>query len=180
MHKHQRLAGADLIASVLFMTLGGWVLYSANNMKVFRTLIISPGLFPMLLGGIFIFCGLVLFIMAVKRGGFADLGRIFSSERAGQIFGSPNFKRGLIILLSIFVYIALFGNPELARLNFIITAGGRFLPVNVGFIGLTAAYLFFTFIYLKAMRPAYALTVALGAAIAVFFAFNQGFGIPIP
>lgn len=180
MEKNQKMAGADLLASIFYIALGIWVFVYSSNMKVFRTLIISPGLFPMILGGIFVLCGLVLMIMALKRGGVADCKRLLSGTNIGSSLRSPTFRRGLTVLLMIFVYVCLLGNSYLAKCNFVLDLGDRILPVNVGFIAITAGYLFATFIYLKAMRIRNAVALSLATAVIVYYAFNQGFGIPIP
>ena len=181
MEKNGKLAGMDLLASIFFIALGaGTYLYSAK-MKVYqKSLIISPGLFPMLLGGIFVLCGAVLMIMALKRGGIADCRRLFSGSHIGSILHNPTFWRGTIVFVLILLYVALFGNPYLAKLNFVYDTGIKIIPVNVGFLLVTAGYLFVTFVYLKAMKWYNALMVSLIAAVAIYYAFNQGFGIPIP
>lgn len=180
MEKDRKLAGADLLASLALIALGTWGIIVARGMKVFRTLIISPGLFPLIIGGVFVLCGLVLLIMAIKRGGITDLGRLFSAGNIAGIYRSPTFRRGLVILGLIVLYVALFGSKTIAKLNFILNLGDKILPVNTGFILITAGYLFATFSYLKAMRWTSALIVSVLAAVLIFLAFNQGFGIPIP
>lgn len=180
MQKDGKLAGADLLAGLLFIALGAFVVSVASDMKVFRMLRVSPGLFPLILGWIFVFCGGILGFMAVKRGGIRDAARILAPASVGAVVKSPTFKRGCIILGLILVYVALFGNRTLAKLNIISSLGGQVFTINVGFILITTAFLFVTFTYLKAMRWFSALTVSLCAAVIVFLAFNQGFGIPIP
>jgi len=181
MNKDGKLAGVDLLGAIFFIALGIVVLYLSSQMKVFRnSLIISPGLFPMILGGVFILCGGVLLVMAILRGGVADCARILAPGHLAAIAKSPTFIRGACVFLFILLYVALFGNPYLAKLNFPLEIGSRMVLVNVGFILLTFSYLFVTFLYLKAMKWSAAFAVSLIAAVVIFFSFNQGFGIPIP
>lgn len=180
MQKDSRLAGADLLAALACIALGLFVVSVANDMKVFRLLRVSPGLFPLILGWIFVLCGAILLVMALKRGGLRDAARILSPASLAAVRRSPNFKRGCIVLGLILGYVALFGNRQLAKLNIITSLGGQVFAVNVGFILLTSGFLFVAFMYLKAMKWPSALTLSLAAAVIVFFSFNKGFGIPIP
>ncbi len=176
-----RMAGADFLTSLVLIAFGICVFVMARQMKVFRTLIISPGLFPMILGGVFVFFGVVMCIMSLRRGGLARARRILSSEYLAAVQHSPRFRKGLVVLGLILAYVLLFGNESLAALNFHFTLGsGTIIPVNIGFLATTAGYLFLTFAYLKAMRPFSALIVSIVAALVVFYIFNKGFGIPIP
>ncbi|MCL2000710.1 MAG: tripartite tricarboxylate transporter TctB family protein [Planctomycetes bacterium] len=176
----QRLAGPDLITSVALMGLGTAIMIESARMRVFRTIIVSPGLFPFILGAVFVFFGVVIFFLAVRRGGLGQVRRILSIGYFREVWSSPRFRRGMIVFLLILAYVVLFGNPNLARLNFTIAAGSGVTAVNVGFIGVTACYLVATFLFLKAMRLPAALAASLFAATVIFFAFNKGFGVPIP
>lgn len=176
-----RMAGADFLTSLVLIAAGICVFTMSRQMKVFRTLTISPGLFPMILGGVFVFFGIVMCIMSLRRGGLARARRILSPEYLSVVWHSPRFLKGLVVLGLILAYVLLFGSETLAALNFHFTVGnGTIIPVNIGFLATTAGYLFLTFIYLKAMRPLPSLIVAVVAALIVFYIFNKGFGIPIP
>ncbi len=180
MQEKNRMAGPDLITSVVLIVLGAVIMYMSSQMKVFRTLIVSPGLFPFILGGVFTFFGLIIFVIAACRGGFGQARHILSAEYLAGVWHSPRFRRCMTVLLLILAYVLLFGDPHLAGLNFTFNAGDSIIPVNIGFLGVTAGYLFLTFLYLKAMRWPAAIIVSVAAAILIFYAFNKGFGIPIP
>ena len=180
MQGNHKMAGADLLTSLCLMGFGAAVIINSNGMKVFRMLIVSPGLFPMILGWVFVVAGLVMFIVAVKNGGLRQAKRYLSADYFRAVLHSPKTKRGSVIFLSILAYVLLFGNDYFAMLNFYFTVGNTIIQVNVGFILVTAAYLFGTFVYLKAMTARNAAIVSLVSAILIFYAFNKGFGIPVP
>lgn len=180
MHDDKKMAGPDFITSIILILLGIGTMFLSSQMRVFRSLIISPGLFPFILGGIFVFFGVILMVIALHRGGFARARRIVSLTYLLEVWRSSRFRRGMVIFLLILGYVLLFGNNYLEKLNFTINAGNAILPVNPGFVGLTAGYLFLTFSYLGAMRSRTALIVAVIAPIVIFYTFNKGFGIPIP
>ncbi len=177
--KH-KMAGPDFLTAIVLVCFGAGVFFVSNRMQVFRMLIVSPGLFPMILGGVFALAGIVMLVISVKNGGIAHAKKIISAEYLGEVVRSPRTKRGGIIFLLILAYVILFGNEYLAKLTFPVNVGDSVVPVNIGFIAVTAGYLFFTFSYLKAMSRPAALVVSLVSAIAIYYAFNQGFGIPIP
>jgi hypothetical protein len=177
---NNRMAGADLLTSVVFMAAGAYIIHASLRMRIFRTIIVSPGLFPAIIGGVFVCFGIVIFAIAMRRGGLGQARHILSAANFRAIWHSPRFKRGMAIFISILAYVLLFGNEYLAKLNFNINYAGGNIPVNVGFLIVTGGYLFFSFIYLRAMRWPTAAAVSLLAALAIFFAFSKGFGIPIP
>lgn len=178
--KNNKMSGADFITSLLLIALGAAVIRGASQMRVFRTLVVSPGLFPMILGGIFVVCGLVMLAISIKNGGIARARRILSLGYLRETARSPRFHRGCTVFLLILAYVALFGNSRLSALNFSFMVGDTIIPVNTSFIAITFGYLFATFSYLKAMpRPTSAL-VSIVASLAIFYAFNLGFGIPVP
>ncbi|MDR1535693.1 MAG: tripartite tricarboxylate transporter TctB family protein [Planctomycetota bacterium] len=177
---HNRMAGSDFLSSLVFMLAGGLVIYASLKMRIFRTIIVSPGLFPAIIGGVFILFGAVIFIIALRRGGAARAMNILSPENLRAVWRAPRFRRGMVVLLSILVYVLLFGHPYLAKFNFSFDFGGGLVPVNFGFLITTGGYLLFTFLYLKAMSKPAAIAVSLLTTLFVFYAFSKGFGIPIP
>lgn len=181
MQEKNKMAGADFLTSLVFIAVGALIFDMARDMKVFRKMIIiSPGLFPMILGGVFVFFGVVICILSLRRGGFAEARRVFSFRYFSDVWRSPRFRKGITVFLLILAYVLFFGNEYLARLNFHFNVGNDIIPVNVGFIITTAGYLFLTFGYLKAMRRTTSLVVSVVAALVIFYSFNKGFGIPIP
>lgn len=175
-----KMAGPDFLTSLVLIGFGVAVVVGAMRMKVFRTMVVSPGLFPMILGSIFIFFGLIILVMSLKRGGWQHARRIFTVEYLSGVLHSPRFHRGGIVFLFILAYVVLFGNSFLAQFNFPLTIGNMFIQVNVGFLLVTAGYLFVTFVYLKSMAMPSAVVVSLVSAALIYLAFNKGFGIPIP
>ncbi|MDR2391312.1 MAG: tripartite tricarboxylate transporter TctB family protein [Planctomycetota bacterium] len=177
---NRRLAGSDFIASAIFIATGMLTIILSLRMRIFRTIIVSPGLFPVIIGGVFVVFGGVIFILAIRRGGVAEAGSILSAANLLATWRSPRFRRGMTIFLAILAYVLLFGHPWLARLNFAFVAGDVMIPVNVSFFLTTGGYLVFNFFYLKAMRPSMAILVSILSALAIFYAFSIGFGVPVP
>jgi hypothetical protein len=176
----QKMAGLDFLAALVFIIFGLAVCATASRMHVFRTILVSPGLFPMILGSIFIVCGLVMLVISSRHGGPGYARQLLSAATLRAGVGSPRFRRGGIVFLLILAYVVLFGNETLAALNFSVTVGDTIIPFNTGFILLTFGYLFVTFLYLKALPAGKAAAVSLIAAVAIFYAFSKGFGVPIP
>jgi hypothetical protein len=177
--KHN-MAGPDFLMAIVFIIFGIAVCATASQMRVFRTLLVSPGLFPMILGAVFIVCGLVILRISFKNGGLGRAKDILSAAYLQQAVASPRFKRGGIVFLLILAYVVLFGNNTLAVLNFSFTVGDVIFPVNTSFILITFGYLFATFMYLKALSARNAALVSGIAALVIFYVFSKGFGIPIP
>ena len=180
MQDKNKMSGPDFLTAIVFILSGIAVCAAASQMRVFRTLLISPGLFPMILGGIFIACGLVMLGIAFRRGGLERAKTILSAPYLRQAAASPRFKRGGAVFLLILAYVALFGNDTLARLNFSFIVGNVIIPVNTSFILITFGYLFATFLYLKAMSARKAALVSGVTSLVIFYVFSKGFGIPIP
>ena len=177
---NRRLAGADFISAGIFVATGVLTVVLSLRMRIFRTIIVSPGLFPVIIGGVFVVFGGVILFLAVRRGGVAEAGSILSAANFLATWRSPRFRRGMAIFLAILAYVLLFGHPWLARLNFAFVAGNTMIPVNVSFFLTSGGYLVFNFLYLKAMRPSMAIVVSILSSLAIFYAFSMGFGIPIP
>ncbi len=180
MNDKHKMAGPDFLSAIVLILLGVAMYSAASNMRVFRTLIVSPGLFPMILGGVFVLCGLVMLGISLRHGGFGKGLRLLSPANLAEVSRSPRFRRGGTVFLLILAYVCLFGNSILELLNFHFTVQGAIIPVNTGFILLTFAFLFATFKYLKAMSGVAAFLLSLTVAVLVFYVFNKGFGIPVP
>jgi hypothetical protein len=159
-NKTQKLAGADFITAVLLILFGGAFFAGARSMRVYQTLFISPGFFPMILGGAFVFFGCVLLYTSWRRGGYSDACRIFSVANLKRSFTSPVFKKGGVVFLLILVYVALLG--------------------KFSFVALSVAYLFLTFLFLKAAKWYWAIIISVTAPIVVQLVFSQVFRIPMP
>ena len=154
------LAGADFITSIVLIIFGAAFFIIARNMRVFRVYLSSPGIFPMILGIIFILFGCALFYNSYRRGGLADARRILSACYLKQSVASPNSQKLGVILFLIFVYVALLG--------------------RVSFVYLSMGYLFLTFLYLKAAKWYLIIPIAVLAPIAIHMFFTNIFRIPMP
>lgn len=158
MHKG---AGADYISALVLMIFGAAFAAAALRMRVFnKSLLVSPGLFPLILGGVFILLGFLLFRSAAQRGGREQAFHVLGEENLRAFYLSPRVRKGTILLLFMVVYVMTLG----------------YIP----FLWATAAYLVVTFIYLKALKLHWTVLLAFAAAWAITFAFRDLFRIPMP
>jgi hypothetical protein len=158
--KTQKLAGADFITAVILIVLGLAFSVEALRMRVYQTFLISPGFFPLILGVLFIFFGLLLVYRSSRRGGYADAVRILTPGNLKKNSASPVFKKGFTVFLLIFVYVALLGKME--------------------FVYLSIGYLLLTFLFLRAGKWYLIIPVAIIAPVLVQLAFVHFFKIPMP
>jgi hypothetical protein len=160
--KPGRLAGADFITAVLLALFGAGLLVGSLNMKTRAAYMfwISPGFFPMILGGLFIFFGLLQMYTSSRRGGCQDALRILSAANLKRGFTSPIFKKGGVVFLLILGYVSLLKTVD-------------FVPLSMG-------YLFLTFLFLKAEKWYWLIVIAAAAPFIVQLVFNHLFRIPMP
>ena len=156
-----RMAGLDFIASAALFLFGGGMAYISWTMKIFnRSRVVSPGLFPFILGVLFMLLALLLGGLALRRDGWGAAKFLLGMKHLRACVTSPRFYRGAVVLLAVLVYVLLFG-----RLHF---------------VAVTALYLTFNFWYLKALRLPLAVAISVVAAFAIYAVFSNVFGIPIP
>ncbi|MDR3265367.1 MAG: tripartite tricarboxylate transporter TctB family protein [Synergistaceae bacterium] len=158
--KTGRLAGADFITAILLMAFGAAMFAGALKMRMYQTFFISPGFFPMILGILFAFFGLVLLYTSSRRGGWPDARRILSSGNLGRSLASPVLKKGSVVFLLILAYVALLG--------------------TIDFLYLTMGYLFFTFFFLKAAKWYWIIVISIVGAVIIHVVFRYFFRIPMP
>ena len=154
-------SGADYIFAICLMVFGAAFAAAALRMRVFNnSLLVSPGLFPLILGGVFVLLGFLLFRSASERSGREQAFRILGKENLRAFLSSPRVRKGTILLLFIVAYVMAIG------------------PLS--FLWATAAYLIVTFVYLKAMKLHWSIFLAFTAAWVITFAFRNLFQIPMP
>ena len=132
----------------------------ARNMRVYRIFFTSPGVFPMILGILFILFGVTLLCISYLRGGWTDAIRIVSPGSLKRSAVSPVFQKCGIIFLLILGYVALLG--------------------KISFVYLSMGYLFLTFFYLKAAKWYWIILISVIAPIAIHMLFVNFFRIPMP
>ncbi len=143
------------------MIFGAAMAIAALKMRVFNnSLLVSPGLFPLILGGVFVLLGFFLLRSAARRGGRGQASRILGMENLRTFAASPKVHKGMTLLAFIVVYVMALG--------------------HIPFMWATAAYLIVTFTYLKAMKLHWNLLLAVASAWAISFAFSDLFRIPMP
>jgi hypothetical protein len=114
----------------------------------------------MILGIAFILFGCALAYVSLRRGGYADVRRIFSGSNLKASFTSPVFKKGSVVFLLILIYVVLLG-----KINFVV---------------LSMAYLLSTFFFLKAAKWYWMIAIAAIAPVVVQLVFSRVFRIPMP
>jgi hypothetical protein len=156
------LAGADFITAFLFIALGVGMVVGSLGMRTRAayTILIAPGFFPMILGVLFIFFGLLQACTSSLRGGYADARRILSGSSLKRSFTSPVFKKGGVVFLLILFYVSLLGKMD-------------FIPLSMG-------YLLLTFLFLRAGKWYWMAVIAFSAPFIVHVVFNYVFRIPMP
>jgi hypothetical protein len=154
-------SGADYISALCLIVFGAAFSIAALRMRVFNnSILVSPGLFPLILGGVFILLGLLLFRSAALRGGREQAFHVLGKEHLNAFFSSPRVRKGTVLLLLVVAYVVAVG----------------YFP----FLWATAGYLIVTFLYLKAMKLHWSILLALAAAWAITAAFRDLFRIPMP
>jgi len=154
-------SGADFITAICLALFGAAMAVAALRMRVFNnSLLVSPGLFPLILGCVFIVLAFFLFRSAARRGGRADAIRILRMENLRAFAASPKVHKGMTLLAFIVLYVMALG--------------------HIPFMWATAAYLIVTFTYLKAMKLHWNVALAVASAWAISYAFSDLFRIPMP
>ena len=154
------LAGADFITSIVIIIFGASFFIMARNMRTFRVYLSSPGIFPMILGVIFILFGLSLLYNSYRRGGWTDARRILSACNLKESVMSPHSKKLGVLLLLMLGYVAMLG--------------------RISFVYLSMAYLLLTFSYLRAAKWYWIILISVLAPIAINLFFTSIFRIPMP
>ena len=103
--KKTRMAGIDVITSIIVMTLGVAVSFMSLKMPRPAGWQSAPGLIPLLFAGSLFIMGLGLFISALKRKGFSILIQMLTGLSAGEFMGDVRTKRTLWIILFAGTYI---------------------------------------------------------------------------
>ena len=154
------MSGADFISAIALIVFGTAFFINARGMRVYRVYLSSPGIFPMILGVVFVFFGLILLVNSVRRGGLVDIRRIISADYLKGSVSSPDFKKLGVLLLLISGYVAMLG--------------------RISFVYLSMGYLFLTFTFLKAAKWYWIILISVLAPIAINMFFTNIFRIPMP
>jgi hypothetical protein len=177
------MAGADFITALALIIFGIVLFIGAWNMKVKEIFFTSPGFFPMILGIIFVLFGLVLLYTSLMRGGLMDACRIVSFDNMKKCAASPVFRKGSVVFLLILVYVALLGKSDFyvflfGQYDLHVTLFGKVEKID--FALLSMAYLFLTFLFLKAAKWYWIILLSVIAPIAIHIVFVNFFRIPMP
>ena len=163
------MSGADFITSIGFIIFGTAMFISAYNMHmtniarnimVKRVQLSSPGLFPMIIGVIFVLFGLFMLYRSYRRGGLIDAKRIISFDSIISGVTSPISRKLCTVFILILVYVALLG--------------------VIPFRYLSMGYLLLTLWYLKAAKWYWMILISVVFPIAINALFTNFFRIPMP
>ena len=130
----------------------------------------------MILGVLFIMFGFVLLYTSSKRGGFMDAKRIISGSNIKRSITSPVTKKWCVVFLLILCYVALLGR----KYEDILGKSIGDLSGKISFEHLSMAYLFLTFLFLKAAKWYWIILISVMAPMAVQYVFVNFFRIPMP
>ena len=158
----QRNAAKDLVAGVLLVIFGIYIVIDALHMKVYNTFIDAPGFFPTIVGSVITVLGAILAFIGFKLGGWTELKEVANGAALKRFITNESTVRVLILIAMMVVYI--YG--LLGRVHFIIA---------------TSIYLIANFLYLKATKQWWmSIIIAVVTSVAVYYAFKLGFGILMP
>lgn len=160
MDQKKSVAG-DIIMGFILIVSGIAIVINSSHMKVFRTFLDAPGLFPMILGFIFIILGMMLCIPAIRLNGISELKKTFSKSQLLVFIKDDKTFRVMVLLLLMVVYIYIL----IGKVHFTIA---------------TAIYLFFTMLYLKSTSWWKNLIISILASVLISVVFKYGFRIPLP
>ena len=162
MEEKKRNAAKDLVAGILLVVLGVFIIVTTLSMKVYNTFIDAPGFFPLLIGIVITLLGAILAFIGFKVGGLAELKEVCNGAFLKKFVTSDSTIRVVILIAMMVVYIYVL----LGRMHFIIA---------------TSVYLIANFLYLKATKYWWlSIIIAVAASTIVYYAFKFGFSITMP
>lgn len=160
MEREKEMTG-DIIMGFLLMIGGVAIVIVALGMKVFRNFLDAPGLFPFILGCIFVLLGAALTFPALKKVGFSTVKETFAKSNLVLFIKNDMTIRVTIILALMFAYVYIL----VGRINFTVA---------------TSIYLFLTMLYIKSTKWWLALIISIVASLGISVVFKYGFRIPLP
>jgi len=161
MKETNKFGAADLIMGVMLILFGGYLICASLSMKVYKTFLDAPGFFPLLLGIIFIVLGTMMVVSAIRRKGYAQIKQIFTRNNFTKIFKSIRFRRVMILITLMVIYIFIL----IGRVHFTLA---------------TAIYLFLTLFYLKSTTIIKIVLISIITSLAISGVFTIFFHIPLP
>lgn len=159
--KSKRIAAGDLVFSVILILLGIYVMYEAVNMRVYRTILDAPGLFPFVLGAILTILGVFLFLSTLKQGAREQLREIVNASYVKMLVRRFSFQRVVVLTLLMAIYLF-------------------FLIGTLHFNIATFIYLVVTLVYLKATSLIRIALISAVVSVSVGYVFENFFRIPLP
>ena len=193
------MSGADFITSFGFIVFGTAMFITAYNMHtiniarnimVRRVHLSSPGLFPMIIGVIFVLFGFFMLYRSYNRGGLIDAKRIISFDNIKSGVTSPISKKLSIVFLIVLSYVVLLGTPiplpyvtaeQIHQLDYsVVFLGIPFRKYIIPFLYLSMGYLLLTLWYLKATKWYWMILISVVFPIAINALFTNFFRIPMP
>lgn len=146
----------DLLLSVLVICLGAYVMIQASTYPSPPTRDIGPGLLPQIIGFLFIVCGIVVLIGAIKK---SDQATGTENEEA------INFVRlfGIVILSAAYVFL-------LPKLGYLIST----------LVYLVSLLIFVTQDRTDRMALLKLIAIGVGATTIIYFVFGTILKVPLP
>jgi len=118
-----KLRGADIITSVLFLALGIWMLIEALQMPlkdsyagVNSVWYVSPALLPLIIGTAIILLAVTIFVHALKNGGVDSIKAMWARRKENRLLSDANIRYASVLVpLLAMVYM------NLTRIDFFLT-----------------------------------------------------------
>jgi len=150
------LASAALAALGIYAAFGGYAIYRDAGEVIF----VSPGLFPLLMGAVLLFCSILLFGSSLKDGGFVQRVAEVSEWWRGLIRDRATATT-LVGILIMFVY------------TYVLA---QYLPFWLA----SALFLAAIMLFLRASSVPKIILLSVGTVAAIVVFFEVCFGVPLP
>lgn len=160
-NKELRKAVGDVIVGIILFIIGVYVIIESLNMKIFKNFSDAPGFFPLFLGIIIAFLGIVLVLQAYKIGAFPLIKVVLSKENLKKFVKDDRTLRTAVLTLIMIIYIYVL----IGRMHFAIA---------------TMLYLVSTMLYLKSANWWKTLIISAISTLLICVVFQYGFRIPLP
>lgn len=151
----------DLVVGIALILFGIITAVVSLKMKIFKTFLDAPGLFPLMLGCLFVVLGLMLLVPSLRDGAVGEAKKSLGKQAILEFARDDKTIRTLILIAFMVIYIF----------------------VLIGRIPFTLAswlYLMATMLYLKSTKIWKIILISTLASVLISVAFRYGFRIPLP
>lgn len=154
----KELSSKDLISSLVLIGASIFVIIISLRMRVYRSFLDAPAIFPITVASIIGLLNLFLLIDSIKRGGLQEIMNVW--EHRKELLYNNALQRIIIISFIIIIY-------------------GFFLVRHMHFTIATFIFLSVIMAYLK-INWLHIILVSTGVSLIISFVFGTLFNIPLP